>query len=154
MANAPISVHPTMKERTAAGKILRDQVSRGSHSDWTPSATRPDAVELLKRTDAGRVPELLPIRYGRMAASPFAFLRGAAALMALDLSTTPATGLRVHARTGDAARISGYLGKSWRFDEAIEKFAIRYADQTERDHAKLVKAIRAHRIAARTDVPR
>jgi uncharacterized protein (DUF2252 family) len=60
---------------------------------------------------------------------------------------------RGHARTGDPAKISGYLGKSGRFDAAMEEFAVRYADQTERDHAKLIKAIRARRVAARTDVP-
>jgi len=56
---------------------------------------------------------------------------------------------RAHARTGDAARISGYLGKNDTFDAAIEKFAVAYADQTERDHAALVKAVRAKRLPAR-----
>jgi len=60
---------------------------------------------------------------------------------------------RAHARTGDAAKIAGYLGKSDRFDAAIEKFAIAYADQTEKDHALLVKAIKAGRVRARRDVP-
>jgi hypothetical protein len=60
---------------------------------------------------------------------------------------------RGHARTGDPARISGYLGKSGKFDEAIEKFAVQYADQTERDYSKLLKAIRAHRLPARIGVP-
>ena len=55
---------------------------------------------------------------------------------------------RAHARTGDAARVAGYLGKSGAFDEAIEKFSVAYADQTERDHAALVKAIRAGRVHA------
>ena len=81
----------------AAGKALRERVSRKSQGDWTPTANRPDPIDLLKRTDAGRVAELLPIRYGRMAQSPFSFFRGAAALMALDLSTTPTTGIRVQA---------------------------------------------------------
>lgn len=58
---------------------------------------------------------------------------------------------RAHARTGDPARIAGYLGKGDAFDEAIEEFAVAYADQTERDHAALVKAIRAHRLPTRTD---
>jgi uncharacterized protein (DUF2252 family) len=60
---------------------------------------------------------------------------------------------RAHARTGDAAKIAGYLGQKDSFDEAIEKFAVAYADQTERDHAALLKAIRAGKIHARTDVP-
>jgi uncharacterized protein DUF2252 len=57
---------------------------------------------------------------------------------------------RAHARSGDPARIAGYLGKSDSFDEAIEKFAVAYADQTERDYAALLKAIRAGRIASET----
>jgi uncharacterized protein (DUF2252 family) len=57
---------------------------------------------------------------------------------------------RAHARTGDPARIAGYLGKHDAFDEAIAKFAVAYADQTERDHAELLKAIRAGRIQARS----
>jgi uncharacterized protein (DUF2252 family) len=97
MAKARITIHPTIEERTAAGKALRERVPRWSHGKWAPSANRPDPIELLKRTDAGRVPELLPIRYGRMAQSPFAFFRGAAAFMAFDLAPTPATGLRVQA---------------------------------------------------------
>jgi NAD(P)H-dependent flavin oxidoreductase YrpB (nitropropane dioxygenase family) len=60
---------------------------------------------------------------------------------------------RAHARTGDPAKIAGYLGKSDRFDAAIEKFAIAYAEQTEKDHALLVKAIRAGRVRARRDLP-
>jgi uncharacterized protein (DUF2252 family) len=55
---------------------------------------------------------------------------------------------RAHARTGDAARLSGYMGKNATFDEAISQFAIAYADQTERDHAELVKAIRAGKLRA------
>jgi len=55
---------------------------------------------------------------------------------------------RAHARTGDPARIAGYLGKTSAFDEAIAKFAVAYADQTERDYASFVKAIRAGKIRA------
>jgi hypothetical protein len=58
---------------------------------------------------------------------------------------------RAHARTGDAARIAGYLGKRDRFDQAIVKFAVNYADQTERDYAVFVKAIRTQRLSARTN---
>jgi hypothetical protein len=60
---------------------------------------------------------------------------------------------RAHARTGDAARIAGYLGKNDMFDQSIEKFALEYADQTERDYAALKKAIKAGKIAAWADVP-
>jgi uncharacterized protein (DUF2252 family) len=97
MATKLTSLHPSIEERTAAGKALRDRVSRKSQGQWKPAAKRPDPIELLKRADEGRLPELLPIRYGRMSQSPFAFFRGAAALMAFDLSSTPATGLRVQA---------------------------------------------------------
>src|SRR5271155_2890792 len=81
----------------AVGKSLREKVPRNSHAKWAPAANRPDPIELLKKSDRGRLPELLPIRYGRMRKSPFAFFRGAAALMAADLSPTPRTGLRVQA---------------------------------------------------------
>ncbi|WP_069881776.1 DUF2252 domain-containing protein [Bosea sp. BIWAKO-01] len=83
-------------ERYAAGKALRGKVPRESHADWTP---RPgsDAVAILAGTDAGRIPELLPIRYERMMLSPFAFLRGAAAVMAEDLAGLPSAGLPVQA---------------------------------------------------------
>jgi uncharacterized protein (DUF2252 family) len=93
----------------AAGKKLRDRVPRGSHAQWAPAPKRPDPIDLLKHADRGRIPELLPIRYGRMRQSPFAFLRGSAALMAFDLSATPATRIRVQA-CGDchAANFGGF----------------------------------------------
>jgi uncharacterized protein (DUF2252 family) len=97
MATKLTKLHPSIEERIAAGKALRDRVSRKSQGKWKPPANRPDPVELLKRADETRLPELLPIRYGRMSQSPFGFFRGAAALMAFDLSNTPATGLRVQA---------------------------------------------------------
>jgi uncharacterized protein (DUF2252 family) len=90
----------TAKHRLAAGKKLREKISRSSQSQWTPPKNRADPVELLKQSDRGRLPKLLPIRYARMRGSPFAFFRGAAALMAADLARTPATGIRVQA-SGD-----------------------------------------------------
>ncbi|HSR31560.1 MAG TPA: DUF2252 family protein, partial [Anaerolineae bacterium] len=84
-----------VEERVAAGKALRQQCSRRSHAEWNPPADRADPVELLVENSRGRMEELIPIRYGRMAANPFAFYRGAAAIMAYDLSHTPATGLNV-----------------------------------------------------------
>jgi len=92
-----IAPGPTAKRRTAAGKALRKTVPRSSHGPWTPSPERPDPVELLKSADRGKLEDLLPIRYARMRQSPFGFFRGAAALMAADLSTTPSTGIRVQA---------------------------------------------------------
>ena len=88
-------------ERRSAGKALRDKVSRGAHGGWKPEHGRADPVDLLIKSNEGRLAELIPIRFGRMAQSPFAFFRGAAAVMAADLATTSATGLKVQA-CGDA----------------------------------------------------
>jgi uncharacterized protein (DUF2252 family) len=84
-------------ERREAGRALRDKISRKSHAIWQAPADRPDPILLLADSSKGRMPELLPIRYGRMLPSPFTFLRGAAAVMAADLAGTPTTGLRVQA---------------------------------------------------------
>src|SRR4030088_1820281 len=81
----------------AAGKEARESVPRTSHAKWVRPADRPDPIELLKHADRGRLPELLPIRYRRMQQSPFAFFRGAGALMAADLARTPKTGILVQA---------------------------------------------------------
>jgi uncharacterized protein (DUF2252 family) len=89
--------HPSIKARLNEGKRLREKVPRSSQAQWTSPSNRPDPVELLKESDRGRLPVLLPIRYGRMRESPFAFFRGAAALMAADLASTPVTGIRVQA---------------------------------------------------------
>ncbi|MFD8010457.1 DUF2252 family protein, partial [Streptomyces sp. NPDC059762] len=77
----------------ALGKQLRTTVPRSSHARLTLPAGRPDAVRAVEESSRGRVPELTPIRVGRMAANPFAFLRGAAGLMAHDLVGTPVTRL-------------------------------------------------------------
>ncbi len=90
-----------VSERVAKGKAARSGAPRSSHAGWEPPAGREDPVAILERQAATRVPELVPIRYGRMSASPFAFFRGAAAVMAADLATTPDSGLRVQA-CGDA----------------------------------------------------
>jgi uncharacterized protein (DUF2252 family) len=82
-------------DRIAAGRALRKDVPRTSHGDWKPAAERPDPVAVLVAQGEGRVSELLPIRYGRMAESPFGFYRGAAAGMAADLASTPSTGIIV-----------------------------------------------------------
>jgi uncharacterized protein (DUF2252 family) len=87
--------------RAATGKAARSQVRRSSHGDWAPAAEREDPVAILERQAETRVEQLLPIRYGRMAASPFAFFRGAAAVMSADLQATPVSGLRAQA-CGDA----------------------------------------------------
>ena len=86
--------HLTAEERAAMGKAARAVAPRASHGDWAPAADRRDPVELLEEQAASRVPELVPIRYGRMLVSPFTFFRGAAYPMAADLAGAPRTGLR------------------------------------------------------------
>jgi uncharacterized protein (DUF2252 family) len=88
-------------ERRAEGKRLRDAVPRAEHSGWNQPKDRRDPVEVVLAQNEGRLPELVPIRHGRMLQSPFAFYRGSAAIMAADLAQTPSSGLRVQA-CGDA----------------------------------------------------
>jgi uncharacterized protein (DUF2252 family) len=88
-------------ERAARGRAARAAVPRASHAVFDPPADRPDPVALLEEQARSRVPELVPIRYGRMLASPFSYYRGAALPMAADLATTPSSGLIVQA-CGDA----------------------------------------------------
>ncbi len=85
----------TPAERRRAAKALRKRIPRGSHGDWQPAADRADPIGLLQQADVGRLEPLLPIKYGRMVASPIAFLRGAAAVMAADLAATPVMGSNV-----------------------------------------------------------
>jgi uncharacterized protein (DUF2252 family) len=83
------------ERRVAHGEDLRKTTPLASHAGWTPAKGRPDPVATLLASEAGRQKHLLPLRHGRMAASPFAFLRGAADVMAWDLSNTPTSGLPV-----------------------------------------------------------
>src|SRR5262249_35080651 len=94
-------LHLSPAERAAVGKAARAEVPRRSHGEWEPPPKRPDPVELLQEQAASRVPELVPIRYGRMLVSPFTFYRGAAYLMASDLAGGPRSGLNVQL-CGDA----------------------------------------------------
>jgi uncharacterized protein (DUF2252 family) len=101
---APLASHlPVISapEHAARGKAARREVPRSSHAGYAPAAHRPDPVELLERQAEARVPELVPIRYGRMLASPFTFYRGAALIMAADLAATPRSGLQAQC-CGDA----------------------------------------------------
>lgn len=118
---------PNIQQRMSSGKALRERVPRALHSGWAAPANRPDPIELLRHSDRGRLVELLPIRYGRMRESPFAFFRGSAALMAWDLSRTPKTGILVQA-CGDchAANFGGFASPERRllfdindFDETL-----------------------------------
>jgi uncharacterized protein (DUF2252 family) len=93
--------HLSAEESKAKGKQCRDKAPRTSHGDFEPAADRPDPVALLEGQATTRVPELVPIRYGRMLVSPFTFFRGAALIMASDLSTTPRSGLNAQI-CGDA----------------------------------------------------
>jgi uncharacterized protein (DUF2252 family) len=88
-------------ERVERGKAARAEVPRSRHAEFEPAADRPDPIELLETQAETRVPELVPIRYGRMLASPFTFYRGAAKIMANDLAKTPRSGLKVQC-CGDA----------------------------------------------------
>ena len=88
-------------DRAAAGRAARARTPRRSHAEWAPATGRPDPVELLRAQERTRVADLVPIRHERMLASPFAFYRGAAAIMAADLAPTPQSGLRVQV-CGDA----------------------------------------------------
>ena len=96
-ATPPAVPSRSVADRLAEGKALREGVPRDDHGSWKKPADRADPLEILSAQDADRLPELLPIRYGRMLASPFAFYRGAAAVMAADLAHTPASGIRVQA---------------------------------------------------------
>ena len=93
--------HRTVEERVARGKAARQEVPRASHADYQPGAHRVDPVILLEQQAATRVPELVPIRYGRMLVSPFTFYRGAALIMAADLAGTPRSGITTQV-CGDA----------------------------------------------------
>src|SRR3954454_16282572 len=81
--------HLSKSERAARGKAARAEVPRSSHAGWEPPSGRRDPVDILEEQALTRVPELVPIRYGRMLVSAFTFYRGAAAIMAADLGATP-----------------------------------------------------------------
>ncbi len=95
------SHHLSRAERRAIGKALRDTCPRVSHAGWKSAADRPDPLHIVKQSNVDRLPELIPLRHGRMSASPFTFYRGSALAMAADLSATPSTGYRVQC-CGDA----------------------------------------------------
>jgi uncharacterized protein (DUF2252 family) len=95
LAETFMAKRPSPAERAAAGKALRETVPRSAHANYQRGPDRPDPVAILEKQNELRVPKLVPVRYARMLASPFAFLRGSAAVMADDLSTTPVTGLPV-----------------------------------------------------------
>ena len=95
-SQVPPAPRASRAERLAAGKRLRDRLPREEHGAWKPLRNRPSPVDLVIASNKGRIPELIPIRYGRMSASPFTFYRGTALNMASDLAATPNTGVRTH----------------------------------------------------------
>ena len=115
--------HLSTAERVAVGRSAREAVPRASHASWEPQPHRRDPVELLEEQAATRVPELVPIRYGRMLTSPFAFYRGAALLMAADLAGTPRTTLRVQL-CGDAhlSNFGGFAAPDRRLVFSVNDF--------------------------------
>jgi Uncharacterized protein conserved in bacteria (DUF2252) len=90
-----------VETRMAEGRAQRESVPLKAHREWAASDERPDPIGILEEQNTTRVPELVPIRHGRMIVSPFTFYRGGAAIMASDLSRTPSTELRVQC-CGDA----------------------------------------------------
>jgi uncharacterized protein (DUF2252 family) len=100
-ASAWRRAHLTVGQRVARGRAARAEAPRSAHGRWTALADRPDPVALLEEQAASRVPQLVPIRYGRMLVSPFTFYRGAALIMASDLAATPVSGVTVQL-CGDA----------------------------------------------------
>ena len=107
IANEPLPIDQhshqrgTIEYQRDAGKALRKQVPRRSHAEWSPVADRPDPISLLEEQNRTRLDYLVPLRFERMAASPFTFLRGTAVLMAADLAATPVSGIQVQ-MCGDA----------------------------------------------------
>lgn len=86
-----------LDDLAAMGKSLRDKCPREAHAAWQPAADRLDPLALMEESNKGRMPQLIPIRHGRMLHSPFTFFRGAALNMAADLATTPTSGIQVQA---------------------------------------------------------
>ena len=107
-ARGALGSQGTVAERLARGKAARLEVPRRTLGDWEPSAQRPDPVDLLEEQARTRLPDLVPIRYGRMLGSPLTFYRGAAYLMASDLAHSPRTGL--HTQLCGDAHLSNFGG--------------------------------------------
>jgi uncharacterized protein (DUF2252 family) len=115
--------HYTAEERAARGKAARAEVPRSAHAEWAPATDRRDPVELLEEQAASRVAELVPVRYGRMLVSPFAFFRGGAYPMAADLADLPRTSLHVQL-CGDAhlSNFGGFAAPDRRLVFSVNDF--------------------------------
>src|SRR5215217_449574 len=103
VADFPTAAPPSSRtrQRYERGRVARREVPRGAHAGWAPAPDRPDPVDLLEAQARDRIEDLMPIRYSRMMASPFAFMRGSAIVMAQDLAGTPKTGIQAQL-CGDA----------------------------------------------------
>jgi hypothetical protein len=138
---SPVVARPRSREQLyMEGKTHRESCARLSYAKWKPPADRVDPVEILEASNQGRLPELIPIRYGRMIPSPFVFYRGAAPIMAADLAKTPNMGIRVQS-----------CGDAHLFGEALADFATAYAEQNERDYQAMLSAVRQGRIKVLTE---
>src|SRR5271157_3725719 len=124
--NVPFPASLSPDALRAAGKALREKCPRTSHAEWKPPHNRPDPVRLVLKADAGRLPELLPLRHGRMVASPFTFYRGSALAMAVDLAGTPSTGVRV--QCGGDSHLVNFRGLATPERQII--FALNDLDET------------------------
>ena len=126
----------------ADGRAARARVRRGAHGEFAPAGDRADPLDVLERQGSTRLEALLPLRYERMAASPFAFFRGAAAVMAADLAATPATGLRVQL-CGDAhlANFGGFAAPDRQLVFDINDFDETLPGPWEWDVKRLVASI-------------
>jgi uncharacterized protein (DUF2252 family) len=148
-----VTVRPTRDELIAAGRVARDRLPASAVKGWRPAADRGDPVQLLVGQATTRAPELVPVRYGRMAVSPFTFYRGAALPMAADLAPGPTSGILVQL-CGDAHLSNFGL---YATPERAEVFDINDFDETlegpfewdlERLAASLVVAARSRGFAA------
>jgi uncharacterized protein (DUF2252 family) len=145
--------HPRLDERYAVGVAWREKVPLSAHAEWTPPGNRTDPVVILIAQGTERIPELLPVRYARMKTDPFAFLRGAAAVMAADLAASPTTDLRVQS-CGDC-HLANF--GSYATPEGTPVFDVNDFDETlpapfEWDVKRLAASlVVAGRVAAMTD---
>ena len=124
--NPALMPRSSRAERLAMGKALREKCPRDAHAAWKAPRNRPDPVRLVLKADAGRLPDLIPLRHGRMVQSPFTFYRGSALAMADDLAGTPSTGIRV--QCGGDSHLVNFRGLATPERRLI--FAINDLDET------------------------
>ena len=133
---------PPREEREAIGKALRRRAPRTTHGRWHAAPDRPDPLDVIRARNRGRLQRLVPIRIGRMVASPFAFYRGTADLMAIDLRSTPTTGLVVQL-CGDAhlSNFGLYASPERRLVMDINDFDETHRGRWEWDVKRLVASV-------------